>query len=147
MYHRPDGLEDAAGAGIGLMLCGHTHNGQIVPFNRLVKRCFPRIAGRCGDDLLFEIPVRSTVASVDVLYRSFDTSIRTRRGGPRLPDRARVEGCALIGPLPDGPATGACAHGSGYDAGATVAAAEAEAWFEYPTDVEHGRHAGRCSRP
>ena len=28
------------------MLCGHTHNGQIVPFNRLVKRYFLRIAGR-----------------------------------------------------------------------------------------------------
>jgi predicted MPP superfamily phosphohydrolase len=27
------------------MLCGHTHNGQIVPFNFIVKRIFPRIAG------------------------------------------------------------------------------------------------------
>ncbi len=46
MYHRPDGLEDAARSGIDLMLCGHTHNGQIVPFHWLVKRYFPRIAGR-----------------------------------------------------------------------------------------------------
>lgn len=45
LYHRPDGLEQAAAAGIDLMLCGHTHNGQIVPFNVLVRRVFPRIRG------------------------------------------------------------------------------------------------------
>ena len=50
MYHRPDGVEDAARAGVDLMLCGHTHNGQIVPFDRLVKRYFPRIAGRFDVD-------------------------------------------------------------------------------------------------
>ena len=50
LYHRPDGLEDAARAGIDLMLCGHTHNGQIVPFDRIVKRYFPRIAGRYDAD-------------------------------------------------------------------------------------------------
>jgi len=46
MYHRPDGAEDAAGAGVDLMLCGHTHSGQIVPFDRIVKRHFPRTVGR-----------------------------------------------------------------------------------------------------
>lgn len=45
LYHRPDGLEAAAAANIDLMLCGHTHNGQIVPFNFLVRRVFPRIVG------------------------------------------------------------------------------------------------------
>ena len=50
MYHRPDGAEDAARAGVDLMLCGHTHNGQIVPFDRIVKRQFPRIAGRFDID-------------------------------------------------------------------------------------------------
>ena len=50
MYHRPDGAEDAAHAGVDLMLCGHTHNGQIVPFDRIVKRHFPRIAGRFDID-------------------------------------------------------------------------------------------------
>ena len=50
MYHRPDGAEDAARAGVDLMLCGHTHNGQIVPFNWIVKRNFPRIAGRFDID-------------------------------------------------------------------------------------------------
>ena len=50
MYHRPDGVEDAARAGVDLMLCGHTHNGQITPFNWVVKRFFPRIAGRFDID-------------------------------------------------------------------------------------------------
>lgn len=46
MYHRPHGVEDAARAGVDLMLCGHTHSGQVVPFDWIVKRYFPRIAGR-----------------------------------------------------------------------------------------------------
>lgn len=45
LYHRPDGAEDAAAWGAHLMLCGHTHNGQIVPFNFIVRRVFPRIRG------------------------------------------------------------------------------------------------------
>lgn len=46
MYHRPDGFEDAAAAGIDLMLCGHTHAGQMWPFGLLVKRRFPYLNGR-----------------------------------------------------------------------------------------------------
>ncbi len=45
LYHRPRGLEAAARAGIDLMLSGHTHKGQIFPFNLLVNRVFARIAG------------------------------------------------------------------------------------------------------
>jgi uncharacterized protein len=45
MYHRPTGFEYAAERGIDLMLSGHTHNGQIFPFNYLVKTRFPRIKG------------------------------------------------------------------------------------------------------
>ena len=45
LYHRPDGARDAADWGAHLMLCGHTHNGQIVPFNYIVRRVFPRICG------------------------------------------------------------------------------------------------------
>ena len=56
MYHRPDGSQAAARAGVDLMLCGHTHNGQIVPFNWLVKRVFPFIAGRFGiDDMVLYV--------------------------------------------------------------------------------------------
>jgi hypothetical protein len=45
LYHRPDGAADAARWGVHLMLCGHTHNGQLVPFNYVVRRVFPRICG------------------------------------------------------------------------------------------------------
>lgn len=62
LYHRPDGAEDAAEWGAHLMLCGHTHNGQIVPFNFLVRRFFPRIAGnyRIGDLTLYVSPGTGT---------------------------------------------------------------------------------------
>lgn len=45
LYHRPRGLGAAEAAGIDLMMSGHTHNGQIVPFNFAVKRVFPKIQG------------------------------------------------------------------------------------------------------
>ena len=62
MYHRPDGVRAAARAGVDLMLCGHTHNGQIVPFNWMVKRFFPFIAGRfdIGDMALYVSPGTGT---------------------------------------------------------------------------------------
>lgn len=41
LYHRPDGADVASQHDIDLMLTGHTHRGQIVPFNFLVKRVFP----------------------------------------------------------------------------------------------------------
>ena len=45
LYHRPDGSQEAADWGAHLMLCGHTHHGQIVPFNYAVRRVFPQIRG------------------------------------------------------------------------------------------------------
>ena len=45
LYHRPAGLEAAAEAGMQLTLSGHTHNGQIMPFNFLVRQVFPKIKG------------------------------------------------------------------------------------------------------
>ncbi len=45
MYHRPQGWECAIEHGIDLMLSGHTHNGQIFPFNLIVKQQFKRICG------------------------------------------------------------------------------------------------------
>jgi predicted MPP superfamily phosphohydrolase len=55
LYHRPRGHADAARAGVDLMLSGHTHNGQIVPFNLLVNRVFEQAAGlfRHGDSHLY----------------------------------------------------------------------------------------------
>ncbi|HEY6131648.1 MAG TPA: metallophosphoesterase, partial [Halioglobus sp.] len=45
LYHRPRGLTAAAAAGVDLMISGHTHNGQIVPFNLVVGRVFKRLVG------------------------------------------------------------------------------------------------------
>ena len=45
MYHRPVGLEAASEWGVDLMLSGHTHNGQIFPFNLIVSRVFDKIVG------------------------------------------------------------------------------------------------------
>ena len=45
LYHRPRGLEAAAEHSIDLILSGYTHNGQIFPFNLIVKWVFERIIG------------------------------------------------------------------------------------------------------
>ena len=45
LYHRPRGLRAAAEAGVDLMISGHTHNGQIVPFNFVVGRVFKKTVG------------------------------------------------------------------------------------------------------
>ena len=45
LYHRPLGWDAAVDSGIDLMLCGHTHNGQIFPFNWLVRQQFRIIRG------------------------------------------------------------------------------------------------------
>lgn len=51
MSHTPWEIEDAARANVGLMLSGHTHNGQIWPFTYLVKLVYPQIYGdyKIGD--------------------------------------------------------------------------------------------------
>ena len=55
MYHRPKGFEDAEKAGIDLMLSGHTHKGQVFPFNLVVKKVFRYVSGlhRSGSSLLY----------------------------------------------------------------------------------------------
>ncbi len=45
LYHRPVGWAAARAHDIDLMLSGHTHNGQIFPFNLVVKQQFDRIKG------------------------------------------------------------------------------------------------------
>jgi hypothetical protein len=49
LYHRPVGWECAIKHDIDLMLSGHTHNGQIFPFNLVVKQQFNRISGMYRD--------------------------------------------------------------------------------------------------
>lgn len=45
LAHQPKAIYEAAAAGVGLQLSGHTHGGQIVPFNFLVRLAQPYIAG------------------------------------------------------------------------------------------------------
>jgi len=45
LFHRPNLFDSAVSKGINLQLSGHTHNGQIFPFNLIVKAFFPRIKG------------------------------------------------------------------------------------------------------
>jgi uncharacterized protein len=53
LYHKPQGFDDAINNNIGLMLSGHTHNGQIFPFHLLVKIAFPYIYGLYEKDNSF----------------------------------------------------------------------------------------------
>lgn len=46
LSHTPLETQRAASAGVGLMLSGHTHEGQIWPFTYLVKLAFPIMSGR-----------------------------------------------------------------------------------------------------
>lgn len=62
LYHVPAGLSDAAAAGIDLQLSGHTHNGQIFPFNYLARLFYPKVKGlyRIGDMSLYVSPGTGT---------------------------------------------------------------------------------------
>ena len=46
LSHTPWQVEKAAKAGADLMLCGHTHGGQIWPFGYLIRLRYPLLAGR-----------------------------------------------------------------------------------------------------
>ena len=43
--HTPWQIEKAADAGVGLMLSGHTHGGQIWPFDYVVRSRYPFLEG------------------------------------------------------------------------------------------------------
>ena len=45
MYHEPKGTAEIEAAGVDLMLSGHTHGGQIIPFNFLVRLPYRYMAG------------------------------------------------------------------------------------------------------
>lgn len=52
LSHQPLYEQIAADAGVGLMVSGHTHNGQIFPFNFLVRWKYPHIYGLYQVDLM-----------------------------------------------------------------------------------------------
>ncbi len=60
LSHTPWQAERAAQAGAGLMLSGHTHGGQIWPFDYLVRRVYPMLEGRYEVNGLTVIVTRGT---------------------------------------------------------------------------------------
>jgi predicted MPP superfamily phosphohydrolase len=60
LSHSPWQAERAAKAGVGLMLCGHTHGGQIWPFDYLTRTRYPLLEGRYEVDGMTVIVCRGT---------------------------------------------------------------------------------------
>ena len=60
LSHTPWQAERVAKAGVGLMLCGHTHGGQIWPFDYLVRSWYPLLEGRYEVDGMTVIVCRGT---------------------------------------------------------------------------------------
>jgi len=60
LSHTPWQVEEVAKTGVNLMLCGHTHGGQIWPFSYLVRSRYPLLAGRYEVDGMTAIVCRGT---------------------------------------------------------------------------------------
>ncbi|UTB33633.1 MAG: metallophosphoesterase [Methanobacterium sp. ERen5] len=62
LYHTPTELEATADAGVGLQLSGHTHAGQMLPFNYLVRLMFRYMNGmyKYKDTYLYVSPGTGT---------------------------------------------------------------------------------------
>ena len=60
LSHTPWETEKAAQNGVDLMLSGHTHGGQIWPFDYLVRRRYPLLEGRYEIDSMTVIVCRGT---------------------------------------------------------------------------------------
>ena len=60
LSHTPWETEKAAKAGVDLMLSGHTHGGQIWPFDYLVRSRYPLLEGRYEIDGMTVIVCRGT---------------------------------------------------------------------------------------
>jgi uncharacterized protein len=62
LSHTPWQAEEAAAAGAGLMLSGHTHGGQVWPFGYVVRFFYPLLAGRYDVEGMTVIVCRGTGA-------------------------------------------------------------------------------------
>jgi predicted MPP superfamily phosphohydrolase len=84
LYHRPDGFDAAVARNIPLMLAGHTHAGQIPPFNFLVKRVYPRLKGlfREADSQLYVSPGTGTWGPVLRLVSRSEITLLNFKGKP-----------------------------------------------------------------
>jgi predicted MPP superfamily phosphohydrolase len=60
LSHTPWQAERAAKAGVGLMLSGHTHGGQIWPFDYMVRSRYPLLEGRYEVDGMTVVVCRGT---------------------------------------------------------------------------------------
>ncbi len=60
LSHTPWKADEAARMGAGLMLCGHTHSGQIWPFGYLVRLRYPLFEGRYDINGMTVIVCRGT---------------------------------------------------------------------------------------
>lgn len=60
LCHSPLQAERAEALGVGLMLSGHTHAGQVWPFGYLVRMAYPRVQGRCDIGEMVLIVSRGT---------------------------------------------------------------------------------------
>lgn len=60
LSHTPWRAEQAAESGVGLMLSGHTHGGQIWPFDYLVRSRYPLLEGRYDVNGMTAIVCRGT---------------------------------------------------------------------------------------
>lgn len=58
--HSPMYPKNAAGLGAGLMVSGHTHNGQIWPFRYIVRATYPLVSGRYSIGQMTAIVCRGT---------------------------------------------------------------------------------------
>ncbi|WP_243319468.1 metallophosphoesterase [Geothrix sp. SG200] len=91
LSHRPTQLEAAARSGVGLMLSGHTHAGQIWPFGHLVARVYPALAGRVqvGDMTLIVSRGTGTWGPRMRLWRRGEISLIRLRSAEPSPEGLR----------------------------------------------------------
>lgn len=100
LSHAPWRAEEAAAAGAGLMVSGHTHDGQIWPFNVLVALEYPLVGGR------YEVGGMAVLVSRGTgtwgprmrLWRRgeiLDITLRSAPQGRETSEEAVLEGAAL----------------------------------------------------